>query len=328
MRLPTPRGDYSRVLIDRLRGSGPSPESWAANVAVLDDDDFQLALWIMYALHYRGFDDAEEAAEWAPDLLASRRDLERHFEDALRTTAWDHVDDEPNGDVPDRLEALIGGFNGASIADHLHMRGTAEQVREVLAHRSVLQLKEADPYSWVIPRLSGKPKVGLVELQFDEYGDGQPDRLHQDLYVRTLEEVGLRGEFGAYAPVACAQMLALDNAVTFFGLHRRMRGAAMGHLAAFESTSSLPSRQYAAAIRKAGYGDAAAFYFDEHVEADAVHEQLATRGICGSLVAQEPSLAEDVMMGAAVCLVLDDRFGAALLRAWENDESLIDSRDL
>ena len=78
----------------------------------------------------------------------------------------------------------------------------------------------------------------------------------------------------------------------------------MGHLAAFEATSSVPSRKIAAGIERVGLPDAVAAYFHEHVEADAVHEQVAIHDICGHLVADEPSLPDDVLFGAASCLHL------------------------
>lgn len=323
MRLPAARGPYSAAVIGNLRGEQGAPRRWSGSTDTVADGDFQLALWVLYALHYRGFDDTVDDAEWDPVLINARRDLERGFEAALLDSVRPHLAAAQGSDIVERIESLIDSFSGESVADFLKRHGTAEQIREVLAHRSVLQLKEADPYSWVIPRLSGTPKVALVELQFDEYGDGRPERLHQRLYERTMREVGLDADFGAYVDVVCPQMLAADNAVTFFGLHRRLRGAAMGHLAAFESTSALPSRKYAIAMRKAGFSEAAAFYFDEHAEADAVHEQLATRGVCGALISQEPSLEKDVLFGAASCLLLDERFGMALLDAWNAGGRLI-----
>ena len=72
--------------------------------------------------------------------------------------------------------------------------------------------------------------------------------------------------------------------MSLFGLHRRLRGAALGHLAAFEATSSLPSRRMAQGLAPARAARRRwSHYYDEHVEADAVHEQLAVRTICGAL---------------------------------------------
>ena len=52
----------------------------------------------------------------------------------------------------------------------------------MLVHRSVYQLKEADPHTFAVPRVQGSAKVALVELQFDEYGAGRAERQHATLF--------------------------------------------------------------------------------------------------------------------------------------------------
>ncbi len=64
-----------------------------------------------------------------------------------------------------------------------------------------------------------------------------------------------------------------------------------GHLAAVEMTSSEPSRRYSAGLRRLGFDERTTVFYDEHVEADAVHEQIASVDMCGSLVAEEPDAA-------------------------------------
>ena len=60
-----------RALRDLRLPSGSAP--------VLEDDDVQLTLWVLYELHYRGFDGIHDH-EWDPDVIAVRRQLENRFE--------------------------------------------------------------------------------------------------------------------------------------------------------------------------------------------------------------------------------------------------------
>jgi hypothetical protein len=328
MLLPHPRGELSAVVASGIRDpqtavdGGPLPGSSDP----LNDVDFQLALWMLYELHYRSFDDAADDAEWAPSLLSVRRKLEDVFDAAIEEVCADQVaalaDVDP-GDVPDQLFELVETFPGPSVAEYVQRRADREQVRELLMHRSVYQLKEADPHSFVIPRLTGAAKAGLVELQYDEYGDGDAERVHQDLFARALSAADLDPSYGAYVDVVPAEVLAVSNVMSLFGLHRARRGAAMGHLAALEASSSVPCRRYAAGIRRVGLGDDVALYFDEHVEADAVHEQLAVRGICAALLAQDPGLQRDIAVGAVACLTMDARAAVPLLEAWEVGRHLV-----
>ena len=167
-----------------------------------------------------------------------------------------------------------------------------------------------------MPRVDDATKAALVELQYDEYGTGNPHLLHAGLFGRGLEACGLSPAYGAYVDDVPPEILEQNNAMTLFGLNRRLRGAALGHLAAFEATSSLPSRRVAQGLRRLGLPEEMAAYYDEHVEADAVHEQLAVRTICGSLLTAEPGLAADVFLGAYSCLDLEDRVAHRLLGEW------------
>jgi hypothetical protein len=57
-------------------------------------------------------------------------------------------------------------------------------------------------------------------------------------------------------------------------------------------------------------------YYAEHVEADAVHEQLAVRTIAAAVLEEEPGLEEDLWFGAFTCLDLEDRFARSMLARW------------
>jgi hypothetical protein len=128
--------------------------------------------------------------------------------------------------------------------------------------------------------------------------------------------LGLDPCYGAYLDIIPGLTLATVNLMSLFGLHRRWRGAVVGHLALFEMTSSIPNRRYGDGLRRLGFDGDATLFFDEHVEADAVHEQIACVDLAGSLVAQEPDLYESVLWGARTLNHLSDRWAAWLLSAW------------
>jgi pyrroloquinoline quinone (PQQ) biosynthesis protein C len=325
VQLPDPSGPLSRQVTAALAepaadGVFPAPPAYRGDA--LEDHDFQLALWVLYELHYQGFDDCDEDWEWHPDAGRYLRALEEVFLDALRATG--PLPQTPaDAPVHERIEALVEAAPGAELARFMQREATAEQFREYLKIKSVYHLKESDPHSFVLARLRGPAKVRLSELQYDEYGAGRPDRHHQTLFARTLVSAGLDDTYGAYLDLAPASTLAVNNAMSLFTLHRRYRGAAMGHLAAFESTSSIPSRRVAQGVRRIGLPEGAADYFEEHVEADAVHEQIAAREICGQIVEDEPHLVDDVLFGAWTCLYLEALDGNHLLEAWSGGGSAL-----
>ncbi|SNS44282.1 Iron-containing redox enzyme [Geodermatophilus pulveris] len=328
MRLPEPRGPLTRALCTDLATGTLSPATAdlaerAATAAAdpLLDEDLQLALAICYELHYRGFDGVDEAWEWDPELLRLRASLERAHTAGLRALVGDpEVTGEP---VDQQLTALVAADDGPSLSRYMARSGSLEQWREYLTLRSVYHLKEADPHTFALPRLSGRTKAAMVEIQADEYGGGSAERMHSELFAGMMRDLGLDAGYGALWDDAPAVAFASVNTMSLFGLHRRWRGAALGHLTCVEMTSSEPSRRYAAGLRRLGFGGPTTVFYDEHVEADAVHEQIASVDMCGSLVAGEPELAADVLFGAACSLAMDDLAARHLLGAWEAGRSAL-----
>src|SRR6202042_3375610 len=132
---------------------------------------------------------------------------------------------------------------------------------------------------------------------------------------------GLDPSYGRYISRLPGITLATVNLMSYFGLHRRLRGALVGHLAAFEMTSSIPNRRYANGLRRLGHGPPATAFYDEHVEADAVHESIAAWDLAHGLARIEPALAPDILMGARALLALDGRWASHLMDAWREEET-------
>jgi hypothetical protein len=292
-------------------------EGLARTTDVVHDDDLQVALFLLYGLHYGSVIDADDAWEWHPSLVAARLEIEREFEGELRERV--PVPAAPTADRESMASALFELTKpgpGPSLSQYVARSATNEQLREFLVQRSIYTLKEADPHSWAIPRLVGRAKAAMVEIQADEYGGGRADRMHSAIFAGTMRCLGLDDRYGAYVDNVPAITLASFNMMTMFGINRRLRGALSGHLAAFEMTSSVPNRFYGNGFRRLGYGSDVTWYFDEHVEADAVHEQIAGRDLAGSLAEDEPGLIDDIMFGANACLVVDGWAGEHILDAW------------
>ena len=312
MLAPKARGPLSERVLDAIKTPGSTFPAVDASLAD-SHDDAQVTLWTAYELHHGGFEDVEDTWEWNPGLLALRAELEADLEARLRERCpWTEVE----GDFSEAFFALVASHDGASMSDHVRRRATREQVLELVRHRSVYHLKEADPTTWAVPRLPVVPKAALLEIQLDEYGNGDPNALHSHLWEEGMRACGLTPEDGPYVDDAPVEVLEQNNAMALFGLHRRLRGAAVGHLAAFEATSSIPSRKMAQGLERLGMPDELVHYYREHVEADAVHEQLAVRAVCAPLVAGEPDLLPDVLLGAFSCLDLEDRFASRMLAEW------------
>jgi hypothetical protein len=314
--LPSPRGRISAAVIECLRGTGPLPDGRVVSAAAPLGDDLQLALYVCYELHYRGFADTDIDREWDPELLKVRAALEQPFLRTLRDAATVHKHAEEALD-----ELLVEPVDGSGVSHFLRDEGELWQVREYAAQRSLYHLKEADPHAWVLPRLWGRAKAGMAAVEFDEFGGGRADRVHARLFADLMADLDLDTTYGHWLDATGAEALAAVNLMSLFGLHRALRGALVGHFAAVEITSSPGSRRLAQAMRRTGAGPAAEHFYDEHVGADAVHEQVVRREVVGGLLEEEPYLDGDVAFGVDATTYLEDRLAEHLLGAWRAGES-------
>ncbi|MFF4283163.1 iron-containing redox enzyme family protein [Streptomyces kronopolitis] len=320
--LPRPRGRLSDAVISWLRtGEGTLPTREGIQRKDPYGADLQLALYVLYELHYRGFDHVDDDHEWAPELLVVRRHLEEAFLRSLRA------------DVPEigAREAMAGlltepaSDDGSSVSHYLKREGRLWQLREYAALRSLYHLKEADPHAWILPRLRGRAKAGMAAIEFDEFGAGRAEDIHAQLFANLMADLALETAYGHYVDLAPAETLTLVNLMSLLGLHRSLRGALIGHFATVEVTSSPGARRLAEAMRRTGAGLAAERFYDEHVEADAVHEQVVRTEVVEGLLEEEPHLEPDVAFGIGATGLLEDRLAAYLLAAWRADRSALAS---
>jgi hypothetical protein len=316
--LPASRGPVSAALLDAL---SRAPHSLRGIGDPGDGEDLQLALYCCYELHYRGFDGVDDRWEWEPSLLRLRGELERRFEGMLLERIGPPGTPPEPGEIDARLRELMQADEAPSVSTFIEREATMGQVLEFMVHRSAYQLKEADPHSWALPRLWGAPKAAMVEVQADEYGNGRPEAIHAELFARAMTAVGLDSTYGAYLDQLPGVTLATVNLMSMFGLHRRLRGAIVGHLALFEMTSAVPNRRYAAGLRRLGHDGDACVFFDVHVVADAVHESVAAVDLAGGLAKQDRVLGADVLWGARALLEIDGDWARHMLSAWEGDGS-------
>ncbi|WP_328407392.1 iron-containing redox enzyme family protein [Nocardia sp. NBC_00403] len=320
--LPRPRGPLSRAVVDLLGGRT------GAAIAVNPDDvdpygeDLQLALNMCYELHYQGFESVDPGWEWDPGLLGFRAELEHRFLAALRR------DVAGGQELKEELDALLlEPIDSTGVSQHLRDHGEWWQVCEYFVHRSIYHHKEADPYAWVIPRLRGQAKASLVAVEFDEFGGGRGDRIHARLFADLLAGAGLASGYLYYLNVVPAPMLAVVNMMSLFGLHRDLRGALVGHFASVEIASPPGARRMVDALERLDADPACVLFYTEHVEADAVHEQVMRRDVIENLLTQEPELTASVVFGIQATNLLEDRFAEQVLGSWQSGHSSLRELD-
>jgi hypothetical protein len=321
--LPRAIGPLSSAVIDTLQRGRAALHARPMDVPLCEADpyglDLQLALAVCYELHYRGFAGVNPRWEWNPGLLHVRGRLEDAFLSAVRHDVGEIGPDETAADTMDAL--LVEPVDGTGPSYYLRDTGTWEQMREYFVHRSLYHLKEADPHAFAIPRLIGQAKASFVAVEFDEYGGGRGARVHQQLFADLMDAAGLDSTYLGYLDDVPAEALASVNLMSLFGLHRALRGAAIGHFASTEITSSPGARRLVEALQRMGAPEPCVDFYQEHIEADAVHEQVVRTDVVGDLVAREPHLDRDVVFGIRARDVVEDRLATQVMDCWQAGRS-------
>ena len=316
--LPGATGPLSSTVLDLLSWRPPQRSFAPVALPIGDADpyglDLHLALYVCYELHYRGFAGVDPRWEWNPVLIALRNQLEDVFLDAVRRDVGEIGDDDHADAEMDSL--CVEPTDGMGPSYFLRDEGGWEQMQEYFVHRSLYHLKEGDPHAWAIPRLTGQAKASFVAIEYDEYGGGRGGRVHQQLFADLMDAAGLDSSYLGYLDAVPAEALAAVNLMSMFGLHRDLRGAAIGHFASTEITSPPGSWRLVDALQRMDAPGACVHFYAEHVEADAVHEQVVRVDVVGDLVAAEPQLDRDVVFGIRARDLVEERLAAQMMQCW------------
>jgi hypothetical protein len=246
-------------------------------------------------------------------IAAVRLELERAFERQLHRVA--PLPEEPPAQ-PAEIRAWLSDlalerplFPSPSMGAFYRAEATLDQLREVVAQRSLFFLKEPDPWTMVIPSLQGKAKAGLIDLILDEYGWGRHDQMHSTVYATLMAKLGLETEYDHYLDQTAWPFLAGLNYQAMLARHRRLCRRMYGYIYLVEADSPGSMRNYLAAYARAGIEDPEVLTFYElHIDADEGHADVALNEVVAPVLEAEPAAAAEIARG-----VVEGRYLHALV---------------
>jgi hypothetical protein len=178
------------------------------------------------------------------------------------------------------IEESIADDNsaGRSAADFLANDATREQFRVVVAEYAVDGLTEAQNFFPAIPRLPIRAQMAVMRVLIDEFGCGNLQRAHSELYMDLLRELDLPTDLASHLRSVSAEGLAFANC--FYWLASRAPDVEyfLGALAYLEAYIPTGFSCLDAACRRLGLEHGR--YYSEHIHIDDFHKaelQVAIR---------------------------------------------------
>ena len=204
----------------------------------------------------------------------------------------------------------------------LREHATLDQMREIVAQRSLFFLKEPDPWAMVIPSLHGPAKAGLIDVLLDEYGWGRYDHMHSTVYETLMQRLGLETGFDAYLDHTAWQYLAALNLQGMYARNRRLCRRMYGYIYLVEADSPRSMVNYLAAWERLGIDDPdVTKFYDLHVTADEGHQQVALDEMIRPVVAAEPDAAAEIARGVLEGVHVHSWFSRHLVESFSQGRS-------
>lgn len=192
---------------------------------------------------------AEEVEETAP-TFASREELMEALHDLLRT-------EEASGPTED--ERFIAEDT------------TLAQFRSIVTDFAVDGLVESQSHLGIIRRLPAKARTAVLRVLIDEFGCGNDDQEHAQLYHKLVAELGLPTDLEYYVRVAPEECFAYVNLFHWFADRAPAPEYFLGGYAYFESAVLYGFKCYAAAAKRLGIENDR--YYSEHLYIDTFHSK-------------------------------------------------------
>ncbi|MGI9064029.1 MAG: iron-containing redox enzyme family protein [Pseudonocardiaceae bacterium] len=176
------------------------------------------------------------------------------------------------------LDDLLARERAGSPAGHfLAEEATREQFAVVVREFALDGLTEAQNFFFAIPRLPIKAQMALMRVLIDEFGCGNLQQAHSQLYVDLLAELGLPQDLDSFLDITSDETFAFLNVFYWFAQRAPDMEYFLGALAYLEASIPDAFSVQARACERLGIEHGR--YYSEHLHIDTFHRQEMQRAI-------------------------------------------------
>ncbi|HZB30827.1 MAG TPA: iron-containing redox enzyme family protein [Streptosporangiaceae bacterium] len=212
-----------------------------------------------------------------PDVAgyADLLDIERNWAGRL---AADHERQAPafasGEDLLAALSKLLDEEEKAGPSEHerfLAEEATLRQFKSVVAAFAVDGLVESQSHLGIIRRLPARARTMVMQVLIDEFGCGNDEQEHAQLYTKLVTELGMPTDLEYYVGIAPDECFAYVNLFHWFAERAPKPEYFLGAYAYFESSVLYAFKCYAAASSRLGIVNSR--YYTEHLYIDTFHSR-------------------------------------------------------
>lgn len=203
-------------------------------------------------------------------------------------------------------------FDDTGWGDFVRDEISLEQLKRIVAQRSLFFLREPDPWIYAVPTLTGVAKAGLIDLLLDEYGWGKLERMHSSVYARLMSALDLDPRLDAYEADTSWRYLATLNHQWMLALTPGLSRRLLGTIYLTEADSPAAMANYLAAWDRLGVTDPDVLEFYEiHISADENHRDVALGEVLLPVCEQDPAAIGEIAAGIVDARTLEADFASA-----------------
>ncbi len=269
--------------------------------------ELHAALFALYDLHVADGADPRARHQFNPLLTQARGLIERAWlrSERRRLGPVSAAATQSSAAVVEALKALWSGHRAAShpLFDFLERDASREQIVAFFRNDSALNIRFFDLllYSLIGSRVEVRRE--LVQNLWDESGRGDPVRSHVALFRHLLDVTGVGQTPDNHATELGTDGHAGYNLFMMTSLNRAHYFKLLGVMAMTELLDPSHYEKLVRGCRRVGLGDAGELdYYEEHVTIDIVHAEGWLAEVIVPVVEQTPSVADDILFGAAMRL--------------------------
>lgn len=154
---------------------------------------------------------------------------------------------------------------------------TREQFSLVVSEFAVDGLVESQAHLPIIPRLPPKTRMAVFRVLIDEFGCGNSEQEHSQLYRDLLTELGMPTDLNHYIEIVSEPSLAYVNLFSWLAARAPAEEYFLGAYAYFESSVLAAFQSFAAAAERLGIHNRR--YYTEHLYIDSFHSRQMLEAI-------------------------------------------------